>query len=109
MSWLKARRAVGGVDGHPCGDESGVAAADFRGAWTSTLELAGIDNNEKGIDGDLHWHDLRHECGSRLAERGVDVRRIQELLGHTSLATTQRYLNTDANAVGAAMKTAMGW
>jgi site-specific recombinase XerC len=37
------------------------------------------------------------------------VRRIQELLGHSMLATTQRYFNTDVEAVGAAMKQAMGW
>jgi integrase len=109
LTWLKSRRAVGGLEGHPYGDSTRAYAKDFRGAWVSTLELAGIHNKAKKIDGDLHWHDLRHECGSRLADRGVDVRRIQELLGHASIATTQRYLNTDVDAVGSAMKLAMGW
>jgi integrase len=44
-----------------------------------------------------------------LAERGVDVRKVQELLGHASIATTQRYFNTSVQAVGAAMRKAMSW
>jgi integrase len=109
VTWLASRRAVGGVDGHPYGDEFGGYAKDLRDAWLSLLEIAGVTDVKAGIDGDLHWHDLRHECGSRLAERGMDVRKVQELLGHASLATTQRYFNTSVQAVGAAMKKAMGW
>jgi hypothetical protein len=62
----------------------------------------------EAIDGDLRWHDLRHECGSRLGDRGMGVRR-QELIGHAQLTTTLRYMNTNMAAVGAAMKKAMGW
>jgi hypothetical protein len=77
----RLRRAVGGVDGHPYGDERGGYVKDFRSAWITVLELAGIDNRETGKDGDLHWHDLRHECGSRLAERGVDVGKFRNCSG----------------------------
>jgi site-specific recombinase XerD len=73
------------------------------------LKAAAITDREKQLDGDLRWHDLRHECGSRLAERGVDVRKVQELLGHATLTTTQRYFNTSVEAVGSAMQKAMGW
>src|SRR5262245_64596025 len=37
------------------------------------------------------WHDLRHTFASRLAVAGGDIRTIQELLGHQSLAMTLRY------------------
>jgi integrase len=42
---------------------------------------------------DLHWHDLRHEYASRLAERGVAITEIQRLLGHASVSTTERYIS----------------
>ena len=40
---------------------------------------------------DFHFHDLRHTYASRLVQGGVDLRRVQILLGHKSLKTTERY------------------
>lgn len=40
---------------------------------------------------DFTWHCLRHTFGSRLAARGVDLRRIQQLMGHKTLSVTVRY------------------
>jgi len=54
----------------------------------------------------LHWHDLRHEALSRLADEGMPVHELQMLAGHANITTTQRYMNARANSLAESMKQA---
>ncbi len=51
--------------------------------WKAALKKANLTA--------LHWHDLRHTFTSRLVMAGVDLRTVQELMGHKTIAMTLRY------------------
>ncbi|HTZ73063.1 MAG TPA: site-specific integrase [Candidatus Aquilonibacter sp.] len=71
------RERTGGV-GFVCGETTGP-----RRWFEPVLKDAKIS--------DFSWHCLRHTFASRLVMAGVDIRTVQELLGHKTIAMTVRY------------------
>jgi integrase/recombinase XerD len=58
-----------------------------QGGWAVLRKAA----EKAGIGGEVSPHTLRHSCATHLLDGGADVRTVQELLGHASVATTQLY------------------
>jgi integrase len=88
------------------GDEVGTRVGDIRTAWDSTVLKAHGIKQPRGHRGvipaehrarlheiDLHFHDLRHEAGSRKLESGWPLHAVSHWLGHTKITTTATYLN----------------
>jgi site-specific recombinase XerD len=56
-----------------------------------------------GITKPLVWHDLRHSFASRLKRNGIGETEIQRLLGHKTLAMTDRYINIEVEQMRVAV------
>ena len=63
-----------------------------QGAWGVVRHHAA----RAGLDGRLTPHVLRHSCATHMLDHGADIRVVQELLGHASIATTQVYTKVSA-------------
>ena len=64
--------------------------------FTTILKAIKTAGKKVGIE-DLHFHDLRRTFGTMLNQKNVNLRVIQELLGHSDVSTTQRYLSVAAS------------
>ncbi len=58
-----------------------------------------ISAERAGIKKNVHVHTLRHSFATHLLENGVDIRKIQQLLGHTNLQTTQIYTHVSKEEI----------
>ena len=64
-----------------------------QGAWQILRTRAG----RIGLTAGISPHVLRHSCATHLLAHGADIRVVQELLGHSSIATTQLYTKLSAD------------
>jgi integrase/recombinase XerD len=76
------------------GSESEALFLNAMGGRLSTQGIANIISQfrkDAGIERHVTPHMLRHTVATLLLRNGVDIRVVQEFLGHASIATTQRY------------------
>lgn len=103
---------------HQFGDDSGdpdapLLPSERRDRDTGAVQRVGPEALRNGLSGAVGawlpaWngrltpHGLRHYCASSLYERGMDLKAIQELLGHQWLSTTTRYIHVHADHIESA-------
>lgn len=73
---------------------------NFDQAWRRIRQEAGLN--------DVHFHDLRHTTASWMGMAGVNAFTLMQILGHTSIATTQKYTHLNQeNSLKAAQNFSM--
>lgn len=65
--------------------ETGMPYKDISEGFNNACKRADVKN--------FRFHDLRHTVATRLVEKGIDLRVVQEIMAHSTIITTQRYMH----------------
>ena len=77
--------------------KTGEAFKNIFNSWDKARERAGLK--------DVRMHDLRHSFASALVNNGLSIYDVKELLGHSSITTTQRYAHLSQDRLSRATET----
>lgn len=102
------------IDSVPSSQTKGAETPLFLNEWGDRVSVRTLQRNLKtaaletlghlGIS--VSPHTLRHSCATHLLAGGAGLREIQELLGHRSLVTTQKYTQVDIERLKASYRKA---
>ena len=76
--------------------DTGLPFKDIKRSFNTLLKKAKIEN--------FRFHDFRHTAASRMLEYGASIRTVQEILGHSSVAVTERHTYTNAKSKAKAVE-----
>ncbi len=80
---------------------NGQPLKSFRTAWENACMRAGLDN--------LWVHDLRRTFGTKAIENGTNIVTVRQILGHSNVNTTERYLWPEAKQQREAVEAVSAW
>lgn len=114
-AWQEKRRALGCKRGEPffttvrargkyhlIGTDKTCDAKGCQGLHVRYVQMLIKRLGKKaGIEKAVTPHVLRHTCATRWLQGGLDIREVQQLLGHASVTTTQIYTHVDPAAIRA--------
>jgi integrase len=92
-AWLNQTEATGDAFVFPGAD--GARLTNVNKAWATVCKLAKLR--------DFRFHDCRHTFASHLVQKGVELYRVQVLMGHADSKMTQRYSHLTPGDLAAAV------